>query len=127
MKSPRPSSIGGRWSEGDWSGWEWEFRETLEYIDDPESDIHETLRRTMEEYGHAQDSYIAYLETGYWRKIRNKAIANAGGKCKCGQTENLQVHHKSYCRRYTEHLNMGLLEVLCASCHAQSHGESHFN
>jgi len=122
MSGTRPSSIRGSWEEGDWAGSEFEFRETLEYLDDPEKDIDQTLRLVAEDYGHRQGSYLAYLESSYWKQVRAQALSDAGNQCGCGQTEALQVHHKKYCARYTEHLNMHLLEVVCPKCHAQSHG-----
>lgn len=123
MSTPRPTSIKGKWSKGDWAGLEFEFRETLEYLDDPEEDIDNVLRSTAEQYGHTQESYSVYLETDYWRRVRGQAMHAANHQCKCGETEKLQVHHKKYCARYTEHLNMNLLEVVCSRCHAQAHGE----
>jgi hypothetical protein len=123
MTRTRPHSVKGKWSEGDWAGLEFEFRETLEYLDEPEADIDNVLRSTAERYGHAQDSYSAYLESDYWMRVRGQAIHAANNQCKCGETEGLQVHHRSYCARYTEHLNMHLLEVVCLRCHAQAHGE----
>ena len=120
----RPISVGGRWGEGDWAGLEFEFRETLEYLDDPDEDIDSVLRLQAEDYGHKQDSYSAYLDSSYWKQVRAQALHSAGFRCRCGETENLQVHHKKYCARYTEHLNMHLLEVVCPRCHAQSHGET---
>jgi hypothetical protein len=122
MASTRPHCVRGNWSEGDWAGQEFDFRETLEYLDDPEDDIDNVLRSTAELYGHRQQSYIAFLESDYWLKVRSQALSNAGNKCQsCGATERLQVHHKRYCQRFTEHENMHLLEVLCDSCHEQSH------
>jgi len=122
MAVPRPHSIRGNWSEGDWAGLEFEFRETLEFLDDPDDDIHDILRSTAESYGHSQESYVAFLQSDYWQRVRTDAIVQAGCKCQsCGAIENLQVHHKRYCQRFTEHLNMHLLEVLCDSCHEQSH------
>ena len=124
MSQSRPTSVKGNWADGEWAGQEFEFRETLEYLDDPEDDIDDVLRATAERYGHLQDSYSAYLESSYWRGVHAQAVARAGGKCKCGEADHLQVHHKKYCKRYTEHLNMDLLEVVCPSCHAQAHGEN---
>jgi hypothetical protein len=40
---------------------------------------------------------------------------------KTNNTRNLQVHHKSYPRRYTELNNLHLLILLCESCHKQTH------
>jgi hypothetical protein len=101
---------------------EFHFRETLEYLDDPEEDIHDTLKAQSDSYGENQYSYGAFLESDYWQAIREKAMAAACYKCvSCGATENLQVHHKKYFQRFTEHLNMRHLEVLCNSCHELSH------
>ena len=123
MGGPRPANVRGKWCDGEWYGKELEFRETFEYLDDPEEDIDGILRSCIEEYGHKQDSYASYLDSDYWQGVRMKALSAAGNKCRCGKTENLQVHHKRYCARYTEHLNLHLLEVVCPACHAQEHGE----
>lgn len=118
----RPSHIKGDWSEGDWAGYEMDFRETLEYLDDPEQDIHQTLRDQSEHYGHQQDSYKAYLLTDYWSKVRQQKLKAAGFKCEsCGCEDRLQVHHTQYPSRFTEAENLHMLRVLCAECHRQEH------
>jgi 5-methylcytosine-specific restriction endonuclease McrA len=118
----RPQTINGTWEYGDWHDQLMDFRETFEYLDDPENDIDELLRERAEQFGHQQQSYQAYLESSYWQSVRSKVLARANGYCEsCGAEADLQVHHKQYCPRYSEHKHLHLLEALCESCHSQSH------
>jgi 5-methylcytosine-specific restriction endonuclease McrA len=106
---------------GDYEYCLWDFRES-EFIEDPESDIDSQLRSRGVDAADRQESYDDYLESSYWAKVRMKALVAANCKCsRCGSLEKLQVHHKQYCKRFTELQNMHLLEVLCQSCHQQEH------
>jgi hypothetical protein len=106
---------------GDYESCLWDFRES-EFIEDPESDIDDQLRNRGIDAADRQESYDDYLESNYWTKVRATAIAAANYKCiRCGSTENLQVHHRQYCKRFTELQNMHLLEVLCLRCHRHEH------
>jgi len=106
---------------GEWANKLWDFRES-EFLDDPDEDIHIQLAFKGEAAAERQESYDDYLNTDYWQKVREKAIANANCKCqKCGSIEKLQVHHKIYCPRFTELENIHLLEVLCEKCHHIEH------
>ena len=118
----RPSQIKGNWSEGSWAGQELDFRETFEFLDDPEEDIDFLCRSKAEEFGHKQDSYAAYLLTDYWDKTKHKKLRQAGYHCEiCGSEDQLQIHHKRYIRRYTEADNLHVLQALCSNCHHNQH------
>jgi hypothetical protein len=118
----RPAHIAGDWSNGDWSGLEMDFRETFEYLEDPEEDIDSALRNQLEHFGHQQDSYKAYLLTDYWMGVRHQKLRATGHKCElCGCQERLEVHHKQYPARFTEAANLHMLQVLCAECHSKEH------
>jgi ribosomal protein S27AE len=106
---------------GDYEERLWDFRES-EYLDDPDDDIDLTLRSKGQDAALRQESYDDYLESGYWIKVRVKALVAANYKCsRCGAGSQLQVHHRQYCARFTELQNMHLLEVLCHQCHKQEH------
>jgi predicted HNH restriction endonuclease len=58
------------------------------------------------------------------------AVERSGKKCeKCGDTKNLQIHHKdnkgsAYLKKGLEpNNNLNNLMVLCISCHRILHGE----
>lgn len=102
------------------------LRENLSFLDNPDDDeytIREMLLEIHEQRAQSQDSYRNYLESEYWQKVKEAVHKRANGKCEgCGwNTCNLQVHHKSYPRRYTELNNLHLLILLCESCHKQAH------
>lgn len=64
--------------------------------------------------------YHAYMQSPEWLTMREKAFATLGRRCnRCGTTERLQVHHKSYSRVGNEKLSD--LEVLCQRCHKGHH------
>ena len=118
----RPGVIRGNWADGDWAGMEWEFRETLEFLDDPDLDLDDTLRGVAEFYGHKQQSYSAYLGSEHWLTTRKLALAAAKHRCeKCGSDRKLEVHHRSYAAIGLEHQNLATLQVLCSNCHTQEH------
>lgn len=102
------------------------LRENLPFLSDPddgEYTMREMLLAIHEQRAQSQDSYRNYLESEYWLKVRAAVYKRANGKCEgCGRNIcNLQVHHKSYPRRYTELNNLHLLILLCESCHKQAH------
>ena len=118
----RPPQIKGEWDNGDWADQKWHFRETFEFIDDPEEDIDFVLSSRLEMFGFQQLSYQAYLTTDYWVKTCHKKLTQVGNRCEaCGSEDQLQVHHKLYPRRYTEANNMHLLQVLCSDCNHDCH------
>ena len=64
--------------------------------------------------------YYGYLNSNNWREIREKKIAEGGGKCQmCDETKNLDVHHETYERVGDELLSD--LAVLCRKCHKAFH------
>jgi len=68
-----------------------------------------------------QLNYKSYLKSNKWKKLRETKLKLAGYKCeKCGSTDNLHLHHKTYKRLYKEHLKD--LIVLCEICHKEEHG-----
>jgi 5-methylcytosine-specific restriction endonuclease McrA len=107
--------------DGDYEQYLWDFRDD-EFIDDPDEDIDCRLRGCGQDAADRQEAYDEYLASDYWQKVRSAMMARHGGKCQsCGATDNLQVHHKDYPKRYTELQNLHMLELLCQSCHLQSH------
>ena len=106
---------------GEWQNHIWDFREN-EYLEDPDADIHDLLATKAQGAADRQESYDHYLETEYWSRVQAKALVAANFKCQqCSSTSKLQVHHKKYCKRFTELDNMHLLEVLCKQCHDGEH------
>lgn len=66
--------------------------------------------------------YQAYLNSPDWRRVRNRALKNAGWKCeRCQSDRDLQVHHKTYVRLGREWDQD--VEALCANCHEDEHIE----
>jgi hypothetical protein len=99
----------------------WDFREG-QYIDDPDEDIDHKLRARGQDAADRQEAYDNYLESDYWARVRAAMMIKHNGRCQgCGAIDKLQVHHKSYPKRYTELQNLHMLELLCQTCHHQSH------
>jgi len=68
--------------------------------------------------------YREYLRTNEWLERRMRAIRRAEHRCQaCNTTGRLNVHHRTYERRGSEHDED--LIVLCAGCHQifHSHGK----
>jgi len=111
--------------EDEWTDGEhvWDLRES-EFID--EGNLEDLICITQfkaQEIAFRQESYDEYLCTDYWLNTRKLVLMRANNKCEaCGRTSKyLDVHHKKYCKRGTEQLNLHLLEALCRACHSQSH------
>lgn len=67
-------------------------------------------------------SYDDYLRTGDWAVVRYFALRRSGYGCeRCQRGRDLQAHHQTYERRCEERLDD--LIVLCADCHADTHGQ----
>jgi 5-methylcytosine-specific restriction endonuclease McrA len=66
--------------------------------------------------------YQAYLESPTWRRVRIRALADAGNACeRCGAgDQTLNVHHRTYERVGGRELPEDL-EVLCEPCHVRHH------
>lgn len=67
-------------------------------------------------------AYAVYLNSPEWGEKRKEALKLANHRCRCGETETLEVHHLSYERLGFERQRD--LVVLCNSCHAKEHGRS---
>lgn len=66
------------------------------------------------------DWYESYLETGKWKRIRQRVLKRAGGICEgCGQQQATQVHHLNYSHVGEEF--MFELVAVCRDCHARLH------
>lgn len=63
--------------------------------------------------------YQTYLKSDAWRKRRVAFIRFAGGKCFCGTTQKLRVHHVTYARMGHE-LNADL-RLVCETHHELIH------
>lgn len=67
--------------------------------------------------------YHDYLRTHHWHTIRRAALDHYGPACVlCGETGQVDVHHRTYARRGEERLHD--LTVLCRSCHDRFHTEA---
>lgn len=66
--------------------------------------------------------YQQFLNTFYWKTIRNYIFYKRGTKCHlCPSTQYLQVHHRTYEHRGFEISYLEDLIVLCRDCHARHH------
>ena len=66
--------------------------------------------------------YEEYINSPRWWKKRRSAFSHYGRFCsRCGETEDLEVHHKTYERLGHELLDD--LEVVCFMCHADADEE----
>lgn len=64
--------------------------------------------------------YYQYLRTPQWKLFRQLALDTLGHECgKCGNKNELQVHHKHYKNIFQE--NIKDVMILCASCHRMTH------
>lgn len=67
--------------------------------------------------------YAQYLHTHHWQTIRRAALDHYGPACVlCGETGQVDVHHRTYARRGQERLHD--LTVLCRPCHGRFHTEA---
>lgn len=70
------------------------------------------------EYPKLAKWYQEYLNSPKWQTIRDK-MHNKYVKCRCGSSEHLIVHHKTYER--VGHERLRDLELLCGLCHRLAH------
>lgn len=63
--------------------------------------------------------YKEYLNTIHWKTFKNAALLHFNKKCTCGNTSNLQVHHKTYDNLGKETFSDVI--VLCDTCHKKIH------
>ncbi len=65
-------------------------------------------------------SYKDYINSPEWKELKAKVIKLRGCQCEiCGNTQNLQLHHKTYVRLYNELLED--LQLVCGGCHTNIH------
>jgi len=61
------------------------------------------------------------MQSYAWKRLKQEM----GDKCeKCGETENLHIHHKQYVQinsKEFKNFNLKQLELLCPSCHKLTH------
>jgi hypothetical protein len=66
--------------------------------------------------------YWEFLQTSYWFGIKDLVLRRDKHKCiACGSKKSLQVHHKVYTHRFSEHKHLDDLETLCGDCHKFVH------
>ena len=65
-----------------------------------------------------KESYQEYQRTAHWEALKAWALALAG-RCGCGGTDGLQLHHLSYDRLWHEWPED--VVILCRTCHAVEH------
>lgn len=66
--------------------------------------------------------YDDFLQTGYWRIVRDVVRLRDGHACRvCPSTDSLHVHHRTYDHRGAEYRHLGDLTVLCKGCHERFH------
>lgn len=76
---------------------------------------------TIAEYIRSLD-YKLFLQTAYWKLIRNHIKYLAKHKCSmCYGNEKLSVHHRTYANHGKEHLCLSDLICLCEACHTNFH------
>uniref|UniRef100_A0A6M3L6M0 Putative homing endonuclease n=1 Tax=viral metagenome TaxID=1070528 RepID=A0A6M3L6M0_9ZZZZ len=70
--------------------------------------------------GAASFDYDGYINSKEWKAKRRAAFLHYGKACQiCGSTQELSVHHLTYERLGRE--KMKDLQVLCNSCHENTH------
>lgn len=68
--------------------------------------------------------YKQYLQTEYWRAVRELKLRNSTGRCEfCGSTERIHVHHETYIHRGREYDHLEELTLACENCHNAIHGK----
>ena len=67
------------------------------------------------------DEYEKYLQTEHWKK-QKQLVKERDKICqKCGSTQNLHVHHKSYKNLWIAEEEINDLVLLCKDCHEAEH------
>ena len=79
--------------------------------------VNTSVRLTTRNY---KNIYRSYLNSKDWHDKRNRMLCYSDYKCsKCGNTENIQVHHLNYNTIGDESFND--LQVVCVGCHKKIH------
>jgi len=67
-----------------------------------------------------KDEKYSYMQSKAWKTLRKQRLDIANNQCEhCGNTSNLNLHHQTYLRLGTEHIND--MRILCSSCHTRLH------
>lgn len=67
-------------------------------------------------------SYKNYLRSNYWKRVKRLIQKKYKFTCQiCGGHSSLEVHHKRYVTRGTEHKDLSCLTLLCGLCHMETH------
>lgn len=62
-----------------------------------------------------EESYLLYLQSRYWKRLRKKVLARDKACVECGSIHELHVDHKRYPGFGMERLSD--LQTLCRVCH----------
>jgi hypothetical protein len=81
----------------------------------------ETLR------GLGYESYVAYLASPLWAKVRVKAFIQNGRKCKLCKRKADLLHHKNYGRATLLGRSLEALVPICKDCHTELEFDSKGN
>lgn len=66
-------------------------------------------------------SHQNFCDSRYWKLVTNE-VKRLRIVCeRCGATDNLLVHHKTYENKGNEHLHLDDLTLLCKHCHRHEH------
>jgi hypothetical protein len=66
--------------------------------------------------------YESFLDTVYWRRVRNYVIQRVKSCERCGRPACLEVHHLTYEHRGSEWRFLEDLIAVCRPCHREIHG-----
>ncbi len=67
--------------------------------------------------------YKQFLESSYWKEVRELVLKRDQCCQYCGVMGNLQVHHLTYTHLGKEKEHLEDLVTLCSGCHLETHGE----
>jgi len=69
-------------------------------------------------------TYERFLKTKYWKHVKEIILDRDNYKCiRCGNINNLHVHHTTYKNHYNEHKHLSDLITLCSDCHKKEHNK----
>lgn len=72
-----------------------------------------------------KEKYAGYLQDRRWYEKKNKILALRGTYClKCGNTNDLHIHHLTYEGKYPWDTSDEHLICLCNNCHNEIHDET---
>jgi 5-methylcytosine-specific restriction endonuclease McrA len=73
-------------------------------------------------------TYQEYLKSDYWQTLREKAIEANGKECVlCGNSNDLNIHHRRYDNLGVQEKEIHDLTILCQSCHEEFHKKAKDN